>query len=299
MAVDLLRQGRAAHHVVIGGGGFAGLYAAQSLKKAPVEVTLIDRRNFHLFQPLLYQVATGALSPANIAAPLRAVLKRQRNARALMAEAVALDARALRLELADGELGYDTLIGATGSRHHYFGHPQWESLAPGLKTIEDATEIRRRVLSAFERAEREGNLERRRALLTFVVVGAGSTGVELAGALAEISRDTLRHDFRLIDPSQAQILLLEGTDRVLPTYRPDLSAKAKRSLERLGVTVLTGAMVTDVRPEFVTFRRSGEDRTVTARTVLWPRECKPPPSLKQSPLPRAHRSTKSAGFATI
>jgi len=251
------------------GGGFGGLYAAQSLSRAPVEITLVDRRNFHLFQPLLYQVATGALSPANIAAPLRAVLKRQRTTRVLMAEVVGLDPSGRRLKLADGEVDYDTLIVATGSRHHYFGNPQWEPLAPGLKTIEDATEIRRRVLSAFELAEREPEPQKRRAWLTFVVVGAGPTGVELAGALAEISRDTLKHDFRSIDPQKAQILLLEGTDRVLPTYPPTLSTKAGRSLLRLGVTVITGAMVSDVTSGSVTFRREGKEETVPARTVLW------------------------------
>jgi NADH dehydrogenase len=232
-------------------------------------LALIDRRNFHLFQPLLYQVATGALSPANIAAPLRAVLKRQKNTRVLLAEAVGLDARAKRLKLSDGELDYDTLIVATGSQHHYFGKSQWEKHAPGLKTIEDATDIRRRVLSAFEHAEREPDPEKRRAFLTFIVVGAGPTGVELAGALAEISRDTLKQDFRSIDPGQAQILLLEGADRVLPTYPETLSARATRSLERLGVTVATGSMVTDIQPEAVKYKRGGEERTVPVRTVLW------------------------------
>ena len=255
--------------VVIVGGGFGGLHAAQSLSRASVEVTLLDRRNFHLFQPLLYQVATGALSPANIAAPLRAVLKRQRNTRVLMAEVVDLDPSRRRLKLADGELDYDTLIVATGSRHHYFGSPHWEPLAPGLKTIEDATEIRRRVLSAFELAEREPESQKREAWLTFVVVGAGPTGVELAGALAEISRDTLKRDFRAIDPQKARILLLEGSDRVLPTYPPTLSTKARRSLLRLGVSVITGAMVSDVTAGSVTFRREGKAETVPARTVLW------------------------------
>src|SRR5213080_3368823 len=179
------------HHVVIVGGGFGGLYAAKHLRRAPVQVTLLDRRNFHLFQPLLYQVATGALSPANIAAPLRAVLKRQRNATVLLAEVVDFNLADRLVVLKDGLLPYDSLLVAAGARHHYFGHDEWEEYAPGLKTVEDATEIRRRILLAFERAEREPDPERRRALLTFVVVGGGPTGVELAGAVADLARQTL------------------------------------------------------------------------------------------------------------
>jgi NADH dehydrogenase len=259
----------ASHHVVIVGGGFGGLYAAKSLKRAPVRVTLLDRRNFHLFQPLLYQVATGGLSPANIAAPLRAVLKRQRNTRVLLAEAIDIDLAQRQVRLSDGEIGYDTLIVATGARHHYFGHPEWESAAPGLKTIEDATEIRRRVLLAYEMAEREADPALRRALLTFVVVGAGPTGVELAGTLAELARHTLRQDFRDIDPATAQIILLEAADRVLPPYPPKLSAKASQALVRLGVTVRTLAVVTDVQAEAVTVRTGDATEIVPCRTVLW------------------------------
>jgi NADH dehydrogenase len=257
------------HRVVIIGGGFGGLYAAQHLKGTPVQVTLLDRRNFHLFQPLLYQVATGGLSPANIAAPLRGVLRRQKNAQVLLAEVVDIDVANRQVILSDGQVGYDTLVVATGARHHYFGHPEWEQLAPGLKTIEDATEIRRRVLLAFEAAEREPDPERRRTWLTFVVVGAGPTGVELAGTLGELARYTLRGDFRTIDTAQARVLLLEGTDRVLPPYPPDLSAKAADQLQRLGVTVQTGAVVTDVQPDAVTFRRGDQSERVATRTVLW------------------------------
>ena len=257
------------HQVVILGGGFGGLAAARGLHRAPVEVTLVDRCNYHLFQPLLYQVATGGLSPANIAAPLRKVLGRQKNARVLLGEAVDIDAAGRRILLSDGEVHYDTLIVATGSRHQYFGRERWEALAPGLKTIEDATYIRRRILLAFEAAEREPDSAKLGAWLTFVIVGAGPTGAELAGALAEISRDTLKHDFRRINPAEAKILLIEGADRVLPTYPPKLSAAAQRMLERLGVVVRTRSLVTEVQPESVTLRRNGQSETVPVRTVLW------------------------------
>src|ERR1043165_7634899 len=209
------------HRVVIVGGGFGGLYAARTLGRAPVSVTVIDRRNFHLFQPLLYQVATGALSPGEIASPLRYILSRYRNTEILLGEVTGIDAGGRRVLLRDGEVSYDTLIVATGATHHYFGHDDWAKLAPGLKTIEDATAIRSRLLAAFEQAEREADPERRRAWLNFVIVGGGPTGVELAGALAEIANDTLRHDFRHIDPAEAQILLIEGEDRVLPLFPPD------------------------------------------------------------------------------
>jgi len=257
------------HRVVILGGGFGGLYAARTLKRAPVQVTLVDRRNFHLFQPLLYQVATGGLSPANIATPLRKILKRQRNARVLLGEATGLDPLGRRVILSDGDLSYDTLVVALGSSHHYFGKDGWSRLAPGLKTIEDAIEIRRRILIAFERAERASDQGRIRSLLTFVVVGGGPTGVELAGALAEIARDTLSHEFRSIDPSHARILLVEGSPRVLSAYPPDLSEKAVRSLRRLGVEVRTGAVVTDIQPDAIVMRSGEQTERIPAATVLW------------------------------
>jgi NADH dehydrogenase len=255
--------------VVIVGGGFGGLHAAKALKNAPVQITLVDRRNFHLFQPLLYQVATGGLSPANIASPLRAVLKRQRNVEVWLAEVIDIDVANREVILRESRLPYDTLIVSTGATHHYFGHQEWEQAAPGLKTIEDATEIRRRVLVAFEAAEREADPAKRAAWLTFVIVGGGPTGVELAGALGELAHHTLRRDFRAIDPSQAVVILLEGLDRILPAYPPELSAKAVQSLERLGVTVRTGALVTDLHEERVVFRHADRTEELAARTVLW------------------------------
>jgi NADH:quinone reductase (non-electrogenic) len=255
--------------VVIVGGGFGGLYAAQALRRAPVQVTLVDRRNFHLFQPLLYQVATGALSPGEIASPLRYVLKRQRNARVVLGEVVDIDVSGRRVLLSDGALDYDVLVVAAGATHHYFGHDDWAARAPGLKTIEDATRIRARILLAFEAAEREPDAARRHAWLTFVVVGAGPTGVELAGALGEIANDTLRHDFRAIRPSDAEIFLLEAADRVLPPYPPSLSEKAKRSLERLGVTVRLGTSVSQIDDHGVTVRVGDREEHIAARTVLW------------------------------
>ncbi len=257
------------HHVVIVGGGFGGLYAVRKLKRAPVRVTLVDRRNFHLFQPLLYQVATGGLSPANIAAPLRAVLKKQKNTEVLLGEVIDIDPARKLVILADGELSYDTLIVATGATHHYFGHDEWEPFAPGLKTIEDATAIRARILLAFEEAEREPDPEERKAWLTFVVVGAGPTGVELAGALGELAHHTLRGNFHHINPADARILLLEGADRVLPPYVPELSAKAAEALARLGVTVLTDTVVTEVRPTAVVGRRGDQVECIPTHTILW------------------------------
>jgi NADH dehydrogenase len=230
--------------VVIVGGGFGGLAVARGLKKAPVEVTLVDRRNFHLFQPLLYQVATGGLSPANIAAPLRSILRGQKNARVLLGEAIGVDVEGRRLLLADGAaLDYDVLVLATGSRHHYFGHPEWETVAPGLKTIEDALEMRRRLLLAFETAERLGPGEASMPWMTFVVVGGGPTGVELAGAIAEMAHHTLAPEFASIRPAEARVVLLEAVDRVLPAYPSGLSEKALRALEELGVEVRTGVTV--------------------------------------------------------
>jgi NADH dehydrogenase len=257
------------HRVVIVGGGFGGLSAALTLKRAPVQVTLVDRCNYHLFQPLLYQVATGTLSPANIASPLRNVLKRHKNTRVLLAEATRIDAANHRVILSDGSIEYDSLIVSTGSSHQYFGHDEWEQFAPGLKTIEDATDMRRRILLAFETAEREPDAEKLRAWMTFVIVGGGPTGAELAGALGEIANDTLRRDFRNIDPSKARIILVEGTDRVLPVYPPKLSASARRMIERLGVTVRTSAIVTNVDGESVTVREGDRTETIPTRTILW------------------------------
>jgi len=257
------------HRVVILGGGFGGLYAAQALRRAPVDVTVLDRRNFHLFQPLLYQVATGALSPGEVASPLRGILRKHLNTRVLLGEAVNLDVARRRLILQKSEIEYDTLIVATGSGHSYFGNDDWESYAPALKTIEDATEIRHKILYAFEAAEAEPDPEKRRSWLTFVVVGAGPTGVELAGALAEIAHDTLRHDFRSIRPEESQILLVEGAPHVLPTYPEDLSAKAQAAVERLGVAVRTGVMVKGVDEEGVTLEAASGRERVSARTVIW------------------------------
>jgi NADH dehydrogenase len=255
--------------VVIIGGGFGGLYAARSLRRAPVQVTVIDRRNFHLFQPLLYQVATGGLSPGEIASPLRSVLTRQQNTRVLLGEVEAIDVERHCVRLTDGEVPYDELIVATGATHHYFGNDQWKRFAPGLKTIEDATEIRRRILLAFETAEREPDPAARDAWLTFVVVGAGPTGVELAGALSEIANDTLKNDFRVIRPRDSRILLIEAADRVLPPYPPDLSQKACRALERLGVTIRLRTSVTAIEDGAVTVSSRDQTETIRSHTVLW------------------------------
>lgn len=259
------------HRVVILGGGFGGLYAAKALKKAPVQVTVLDRRNFHLFQPLLYQVATGALSPGEIASPLRSVLSRQKNTRVLLGEAVDLDVNHRGVILDDGQtVEYDSLIVATGSTDSYFGHDDWRRNAPSLKTIEEATEIRTKILFAFEAAEREPDPEKQREWLTFAIVGGGPTGVELAGALAEIAHDTLRHDFRSIRPESARIFLIEGAPRLLPTYPEDLSAKAEASLRRLKVTPRTGVFVTHLDDRGVTVKeQDGNEHTLVARTVIW------------------------------
>ncbi len=251
--------------VVILGGGFGGLYAAKALRGAPVSVTLVDRRNHHLFQPLLYQVATAALNPADIAAPIRSILRGQDNVEVLLAEAVAIETATRRVVLADGEIAYDFLILATGATHSYFGQDHWAGAAPGLKSIEDALEIRRRVFLAYEAAEREEDAERRREWMSFVIIGAGPTGVEMAGALAEISRHALASEFDRIDPSQARIVLVEGQDRVLPPYREELSARALRQLQRLGVEVRTGARVTEIDARGI---RIGTER-LPGRTVVW------------------------------
>ena len=258
-----------AHRVVIIGGGFGGLGAAQSLRRVPVQVTLIDRHNYHLFQPLLYQVATGSLSPGNIAAPLRNILRRQKNTEVLLAEAVDIDAANRRVILSDGAVPYDTLILATGSSHQYFGHDDWEEFAPGLKNVEDATDMRRRILLAFEAAERETDREKIRARLTFVIVGGGPTGVELAGALGEIAHDTLLDDFRHINTKEARIILVEGAGHVLPTYPEKLSESARKQLERLGVTVRTGAFVTSVQRDGVTIKDGDRTEFIPSHTVLW------------------------------
>jgi NADH dehydrogenase len=258
-----------AHRVTILGGGFGGLYAARSLGKAPVAVSVVDRRNFHLFQPLLYQVATGALSPGEIASPLRYILGKHRNTEVLLGEAVDFDVAGRRVILRDGEVPYDTLIVATGATHHYFGHDEWAAIAPGLKTIENATDIRGRVLLAFEEAEREPDQDKRHAWLTFVIVGGGPTGVELAGALGEIANDTLKHDFRHINPAEARILLIEGEDRLLPPFPVDLSHKAERQLIELGVRPRCGARVVGVDAEGVSLEAKGTTERIPARTVLW------------------------------
>ena len=260
----------ARHRVVIVGAGFGGLEAALGLRRAPVELIVIDRRNFHLFQPLLYQVATGGLSPGDIACPIRWVLRKQRGGRVVLGEVDDLDPSRRCVRLRDGEeIGYDTLVVATGASHHYFGNDNWRHHAPGLKTVEDALEMRQRIFYAFEAAERELDSDRRRAWLTFVVVGAGPTGVELAGALSELANDTLPSDFRTVDPSEARILLVEATDRVLPGYPEGLSLKAKRSLERLGVRVHLGAQVCRVDADGVELEVGDARERISSKTVLW------------------------------
>lgn len=248
------------------GAGFAGLNLAKKLGGAPLRVTVVDRRNHHLFQPMLYQVATAALSPGDIASPIRAVLRRHENIEVLLGDVTSVDVAGRTVHLDGGRtLSYDALAVATGARHSYFGHPEWEPIAPGLKSLEDAFEIRRRILLAFELAEQEEDAARRRALLNFVLVGAGPTGVELAGAIAEIKQFTLRRDFRNIDPKEARVLLIEAGPRVLPTYPEDLSVKAAKQLRRLGVEVLTDTMVTGISDDTVT---AGTTR-IDSRTVIW------------------------------
>lgn len=252
--------------VVIIGGGFGGLEAAKALRKANVRVTLLDRQNHHLFQPLLYQVATAALSPADIAEPLRHILRRQDNAEVILGEAQSVDVHRKKVITPDDELDYDFLIIAAGARHSYFGHDKWEKFAPGLKSLDDALEIRRRMLMAFEIAEKTDDAAERAAAMTFVVVGAGPTGVEMAGAIAEIARVTLVKDFRHIDPSQARVLLIEGHPRVLPPFTADLSESARRQLFDIGVEVRVNTIVEKVNEEGVTLK--GGER-VSARTIIW------------------------------
>jgi NADH dehydrogenase len=273
---------------VIVGGGFGGLWAARAFRSVPVDVTLLDRRNHHLFQPLLYQVATAALNPSDIAEPIRAILRRQKNTTLLLGEAASVDLSARRVNIRDGAiLTYDFLILATGATHSYFGREHWANVAPGLKTIEDAIEIRRRIFLAYEAAEREEHDDHRRAWLTFVVVGAGPTGVEMAGALAEIARHALADDFRRIDPRRARILLVEGVDHVLPAYSPALSVHARRQLERLGVEVRTGSRVTNMDADGIEL---GGER-VPARTIIWAAGVQASPLAKSLgvPLDRAGR----------
>jgi NADH:ubiquinone reductase (H+-translocating) len=276
-SVDIPRAGGSAHRVVVIGGGFGGLQAVRKLRRAPVEVTLVDRRNFHLFQPLTYQVATGALSAGEIAYPLRAIFKRNANVRVLMAEVADfdLDARELQLRPAFGiptqaTIPYDTLIVAGGSQYSYFGHDEWREHAAEVKSLESALVVRTRLLTAFEAAEGESDPERRASWLTFVVVGAGPTGVEMAGQIGELARDTLRREFSAIDPRNGRILLVEAADRVLTTFPPSLSAKATRSLEKLGVTVLAGRTVVGIDADSVTIDgESGSPERIPTRTVIW------------------------------
>ncbi len=261
------------HRVAIIGGGFGGLYAARRLgRDERIDLTLVDRRNHHVFQPLLYQVATGALAPGEIAQPLRSILRHNANTTVLLGEAIGIDVERREVQLSDGgPIAFDTLIVATGARHSYFGHDEWARFAAGLKSIDDATEVRRRILIAFEAAEREHVADRRREWMTFVVVGGGPTGVELAGALGEIANDTLRRDFRSINPPDARIILVEALDRVLPGYPPDRSRSAKRQLERLGVTVRTGTRVSGITEHDVSVEAGtgGPAERIPARTVLW------------------------------
>lgn len=263
------------HHVVIIGGGFGGLWAAKSLKKAPVRITLIDKRNFHLFQPLLYQVATGGLSPADIASPLRGVLGGNKNLRVILGEVVEINPDKKQVILKDRRIKYDSLLLAAGSENHFFGHDEWAKYAPGLKGIEDALTIRGRIFAAFEKAENIGNREKVKRLLTFVIVGGGPTGVELAGALGEIANINLRGDFRSIDTSDSRIILLEGGLRVLPTYPETLSRATVKSLNKLGVEVITDAMVSGIDSGGVTANKDGRELRVESETVMWAAGIKP------------------------
>ncbi len=273
--------------VVIVGAGFGGLAAARALRRAPVTITIVDRSNHHLFQPLLYQVATAALSPADIASPIRRIFRGQSNVRVMLADATAVDVPAKKVILADGSVDYDILILATGATHAYFGHDAWSKHAPGLKSLKDALLIRQRVLMAFEVAEREPDVVKRRAWMTFVIVGAGPTGVELAGTLAEVSRQTLARDFRHINTASARVILIEASPMVLGAYPSDLSDAARRQLEKLGVTVWTGVEVTGIDADGVTI---GQER-IHARTVLWAAGVAASPLAKSlgAPLDRAGR----------
>jgi NADH dehydrogenase len=274
-------------HIVIIGGGFGGLYTARNLRKADARITMIDRHNYHLFQPLLYQVASAALNPSDIAVPIRSIVRNQKNTSVMLDDAVSIDTAARTVQLTNGSITYDYLVVATGATHSYFAHPEWEAVAPGLKTIDDALEIRKRVLLAFEAAERETDPARQAAWLTFVVIGAGPTGVEMAGALSEIARQSMIRDFRNINPGDAKVILLEGRERVLPPYPEELSEKARLQLVDLGVDVITNAIVTGVSDHDVTFG----DRVIPARTVLWAAGVQASPLAKSLgvPLDRAGR----------
>ena len=256
-------------HVVIVGGGFGGLFAARALGKSGFRVTLLDKRNFHLFQPLLYQVATGSLVVGDIATPQRVVLRRQKNIRCITGTAYEHDPENRLIKHENGELHYDILIAATGVKHHYFGNDHWRDFAPGLKTVEHALEMRRKIFNAFELAEQTDDAERRQALMTFVVVGGGPTGVELAGALGELANKTMRGDFRHIKPTEARIILIEGADEILPAYPEKLGRSARRMLEELGVTVHVQSMVEDIKPGRVVMRKNDEVQEFATETVLW------------------------------
>ena len=268
--------------VVVVGAGFGGLAAARALARANARVLVVDRRNHHLFQPLLYQVATAALSPGDIAYPIRSILRRQGNADVLLADVTGIDVARRELKTSAGPVAYDRLVLAAGATHAYFGHDAWEARAPGLKSVEDALEIRRRILSAFESADREPDPDRRRALVTFAVVGGGPTGVELAGALAEISRQVLVHDFRHVDPREARIVLVEAGPRLLPAYAPASSRRAEEALRERGVAVRTGAAVTDVDAGGI---RIGDER-IPAANILWAAGVAPTPLIRDLPVPR-------------
>ena len=257
------------HRVVIIGGGFAGLATAKALRKADANVTLIDRSNHHVFQPLLYQVATGGLSPADISAPIRGLVTKQKNTRVLLAEVNGIDVTAREIATTSGPVSYDTLVIASGATHSYFGNDGWAENAPGLKSLDDATAIRRKILLAFEAAEQVSSDEERAALLTFAVIGGGPTGVELAGAIGELARHTLKRDFRSFDPASTRVLLIEAGDRILSTYSRSLSPKAEKSLHKIGVEVMTGSMVTDIREDGITVHRGESSEDIAAKTVLW------------------------------
>jgi NADH dehydrogenase len=271
-------------HIVIVGAGFGGLSAARAFNQAAVQLTVIDRHNYHLFQPLLYQVATAGLSPSDIAYPIRSVLRKQNNTRVIQAPVLTIQPREHTVLMADSAVAYDYVIVATGARHSYFGHPEWEASAPGLKSLTDALSIRRRILGAFEQAEREPDAARRQTWLTFVIVGGGPTGVELAGAVAELAFNVMVQDFRRIDSREARVILLQAMPRVLPTYPDALSAKAEQALRGLGVEVRTNTAVTAIEPDWVGV---GEQR-IPAATVLWAAGVAPSPLAHSLGVPLDH-----------